>query len=60
QLRHKVGIQVLIPILKDYLDKQDKLTYNKVFNNHYYYELLELVENKEHYLKSREFEKITN
>ncbi|WAZ72659.1 plasmid maintenance protein (plasmid) [Borrelia miyamotoi] len=60
QLRHKVGIQVLIPILKDYLDKQDKLTYNKVFNNHYYYELLELVENKENYLKSGEFEKITS
>ncbi|QTL84318.1 plasmid maintenance protein [Borrelia miyamotoi] len=51
QLKRKVGIQVLIPILKDYLNKQDKLTYNKVFNNYYYYELLKLVENKENYLR---------
>ncbi|AHH05855.1 plasmid maintenance protein (plasmid) [Borrelia miyamotoi] len=58
QLKHKVGIQVLIPILKDYLNKQDKLTYNKVLNNYYYYELLGLVKNKKNYLRLGECEKI--
>ncbi|QFP42550.1 hypothetical protein F9Y90_05485 (plasmid) [Borrelia miyamotoi] len=58
QVKHKVDIQILIPMLKRYLDKQDKLTYNKVFNNHYYYELLQLVENKENYSKLGKCEKI--
>ncbi|AOW96089.1 plasmid maintenance protein [Borrelia miyamotoi] len=60
QLRYKVDIEILVPILKEYLDRQNKLEYRKVFNNHYYYELLRLVENKENYLKSGEFEKITS
>ncbi|UPA10155.1 hypothetical protein bhYOR_001546 (plasmid) [Borrelia nietonii YOR] len=60
QLRHKVDTSVLVPILKDYLNKQDKLEYNKVFNNHYYYELLELVENGGNYLKLGEPKKITS
>ncbi|WCB91131.1 plasmid maintenance protein (plasmid) [Borrelia miyamotoi] len=60
QLRYKVDIKILVPRLKNYLDKQNKLTYNKVFNNQYYQELLTLVENEENYLKSGEFEKITS
>ncbi|AHH13152.1 Hypothetical protein BHO_0129700 (plasmid) [Borrelia hermsii YBT] len=60
QLRHKVDTSVLAPILKGYLGRQDKLEYNKVFDNHYYYEFLELVKDNKDYLKSREFEKITS
>lgn len=44
QLRHKIKIEILIPILKDYLDKQKRLEYSKVFSNYYYYEILETVE----------------
>ncbi|QTL83984.1 plasmid maintenance protein [Borrelia miyamotoi] len=58
QLRYKVDIKVLVPILKDYLNKQDKLIYNKVFNNYYYYKLLILIENKANYLRLGESEKI--
>ncbi|WP_332301464.1 plasmid maintenance protein [Borrelia miyamotoi] len=58
QVKHKVDIPTLIPMLKKYLDKQNKLEYNKVFNNHYYYELLELVKNKGNYLRLAELEKI--
>ncbi|UPA09592.1 hypothetical protein bhYOR_000870 (plasmid) [Borrelia nietonii YOR] len=60
QLRHKVDTSVLVPILKDYLNKQNKLEYNKVFSNHYYYELLELVGDGGNYLKLGESEKITS
>ncbi|ACN24398.1 plasmid maintenance protein [Borreliella burgdorferi] len=44
QLRHKIKIEILIPILKDYLDKQKRLEYSKVFSNYYYCEILETVE----------------
>ncbi|AHH04494.1 Hypothetical protein BHY_1544, partial (plasmid) [Borrelia nietonii YOR] len=60
QLRHKVDTSVLIPILKEYLNKQNKLEYNKVFSNHYYYEILGLVENGGNYLKLGEPKKITS
>ncbi|AHH04510.1 Hypothetical protein BHY_1560, partial (plasmid) [Borrelia nietonii YOR] len=60
QLRHKVDTSVLVPMLKEYLNKQNKLEYNKVFNNHYYYEILELVESGGNYLKLGESEKITS
>ncbi len=43
QLRHKIKIEILMPILKDYLDKQKGLEYSKVFSNYYYYEILETV-----------------
>ncbi|UPA11675.1 hypothetical protein bpSLO_001560 (plasmid) [Borrelia parkeri] len=54
QLRHKVDISVLVPILKNYLNKQNKLEYGKVFSNHYYYELLELVKEQKSCLKHAE------
>ncbi|WP_434757370.1 plasmid maintenance protein (plasmid) [Borrelia puertoricensis] len=51
QLRSKVDTSVLVPILKNYLNKQNKLEYNKVFSNYYYYKLLELIEGNKNYLK---------
>ncbi|WP_434757478.1 plasmid maintenance protein (plasmid) [Borrelia puertoricensis] len=60
QLRHKVDVSVLVPILKNYLNKQNKLEYNKVFSNHYYCELLELVEDNKDYLQLGESKKITS
>ncbi|WP_025407082.1 plasmid maintenance protein [Borrelia hermsii] len=60
QLRNKVDTSVLIPILKEYLNKQNKLEYNKVFSNYYYYEILELVKNDGNYLKLGEPKKITS
>ncbi|WP_434757104.1 plasmid maintenance protein (plasmid) [Borrelia puertoricensis] len=60
QLGHKVDVSVLVPILKNYLNKQNKLEYNKVFSNHYYYELLELMEDNKNYLQLRESKKITS
>ncbi|WP_024654765.1 plasmid maintenance protein [Borrelia hispanica] len=59
QLRNKVEVKVLAPILKNYLNKQVDLKYSKVFNNHYYYEILEMVEGKEH-LRIGEYEKIVD
>ncbi|AHH05881.1 plasmid maintenance protein (plasmid) [Borrelia miyamotoi] len=60
QLRHKLDIKVLVPILKEYLDKQNKLEYKKVFNNHYYYELLKLIGNEKEHLRNFEFKQIVN
>ncbi|WP_434757388.1 plasmid maintenance protein (plasmid) [Borrelia puertoricensis] len=60
QLRHKVNMSVLVPILKNYLNKQNKLEYNKVFSNHYYCELLELMEDNKCYLQLEESKKITS
>ncbi|AHH04365.1 Hypothetical protein BHY_1414 (plasmid) [Borrelia nietonii YOR] len=51
---------VLVPMLKGYLGRQDKLEYNKVFDNYYYYEFLELVKDNKDHFKPREFEKIVN
>ncbi|WP_281505914.1 hypothetical protein [Borrelia turicatae] len=51
---------VLVPILKNYLSKQNKLEYNKVFSNHYYYELLELMEDNKDYLQLGESKKVTS
>ncbi|AMR76243.1 hypothetical protein A0V01_06560 (plasmid) [Borrelia hermsii] len=58
QLRNKVDTSVLVPILKEYLNKQNKLEYNKVFNNHYYYEILELVEEQKSCLENTEFKQV--
>ncbi|WP_330730325.1 plasmid maintenance protein [Borrelia turicatae] len=55
QLKYKVNTSVLVPMLKDYLNKQNKLTYSKIFSNYYYYELLELIEGNKNYLKLVEF-----
>ncbi|WP_024654530.1 plasmid maintenance protein, partial [Borrelia hispanica] len=57
QLRQKVKIEILIPKLKEYLKRQEKLEYKKVFNNQYYYELLDLIENQKEHLKHSEFNK---
>ncbi|AFI31936.1 Borrelia ORF-A-containing protein (plasmid) [Borrelia crocidurae str. Achema] len=59
QLKNKVEVKVLAPILKNYLNKQVDLRYSQVFNNHYYYEILEMVEGKEH-LRIEEYEKIVD
>ncbi|UPA15677.1 plasmid maintenance protein [Borrelia turicatae] len=60
QLRYKVDMSVLVPILKNYLSKQNKLEYNKVFSNHYYCELLELMEDNKGYLQLGESKKVTS
>ncbi|UPA18680.1 plasmid maintenance protein [Borrelia puertoricensis] len=60
QLRHKIDTSVLVPILKNYLSKQDKLEYSKVFSNHYYCELLELMEDNKDNLQLGESKKITS
>ncbi|UPA13775.1 plasmid maintenance protein [Borrelia turicatae] len=60
QLRSKMDTSVLVQILKNYLSKQNKLEYNKVFSNHYYYELLELMEDNKDYLKSGKSKKVTS
>ncbi|WP_445436463.1 plasmid maintenance protein [Candidatus Borreliella tachyglossi] len=44
QLRHKVDDSVLIPALKKLINNKSELKYSKVFDNTYYYELLEMVE----------------
>lgn len=50
QLKKKVNIEFLKPILKDYLNSKNKLEYNKVFNNAYYYELLKIIINQKNSL----------
>ncbi|UPA13820.1 plasmid maintenance protein [Borrelia turicatae] len=60
QLRHKVRIEMFIPLLKDYLGKQGKLEYEKVFNNQYYYDLLDLIKNDQKYLKDNKFKQVIN
>ncbi|WP_210359854.1 plasmid maintenance protein [Borreliella garinii] len=60
QLKNKIEIKIFIPILKNYLDKQNKLEYGKVFNNHYYYEILKEIELNECYSQSKEFKKNAN
>ncbi|ACH94208.1 plasmid partionning associated protein 2 (plasmid) [Borrelia duttonii Ly] len=59
QLKNKVEVKVLAPILRNYLSNQIDLKYSQVFNNHYYYEILEMVEGKEH-LRIAEYEKIVD
>ncbi|WP_041177923.1 plasmid maintenance protein [Borrelia duttonii] len=59
QLKNKVEVKVLAPILRNYLSNQVDLKYSQVFNNHYYYEILEMVEGKEH-LRIEEYEKIVD
>ncbi|WP_210365467.1 plasmid maintenance protein [Borreliella valaisiana] len=56
RLKNTTEIEVLKPILKDYLNVKKKLEYNKVFDK-YYYELLEIIENEKTSLKLKEFSK---
>ncbi|WP_418909492.1 hypothetical protein QIA41_05880 (plasmid) [Borreliella sinica] len=44
QLKNTANIEVLKPIVKDYLNSKKKLEYNKVFNT-YYNDLLEIIRN---------------
>ncbi|AFI31912.1 plasmid maintenance protein, partial [Borrelia crocidurae] len=59
QLKNKVEVKVLASMLKNYLDKQVDLKYSRVFNNHYYYEILKIVEGREH-LRIEGYEKIVD
>ncbi|AHH07946.1 Hypothetical protein BCD_1880 (plasmid) [Borrelia crocidurae DOU] len=59
QLKNKVEVKVLAPMLRNYLSNQVDLKYSQVFNNHYYYEILEMVEGKEH-LRIEEYKKIVD
>ncbi|WP_418455044.1 plasmid maintenance protein (plasmid) [Borreliella spielmanii] len=45
QLKEKVNIEILKPIIKTYLNSKNNLAYNKIYNA-YYYELLELIKNE--------------
>ncbi|UPA11501.1 hypothetical protein bpSLO_001366 (plasmid) [Borrelia parkeri] len=60
QLRHKIRIEMFVPLLKEYLGKQVKLEYGKVFNNHYYYDFLDLIKNDQKYLNDNEFKQVIN
>ncbi|MCD2332748.1 plasmid maintenance protein [Borreliella americana] len=42
QLKKDTSIEILKPIIKEYLNKQKKLEYNRLFDT-YYYELLEII-----------------
>ncbi|WP_418909420.1 plasmid maintenance protein (plasmid) [Borreliella sinica] len=53
QLENTANIEVLKPIIKDYLNSKKKLEYNKVFST-YYNELLEIIKNS---LTTEEFSK---
>ncbi|WP_418905423.1 plasmid maintenance protein (plasmid) [Borreliella turdi] len=55
QLKKEVNIEFLKPILKTYLNSKNKLEYKKVFDNTYYYELLEIIENENNSLKLKKF-----
>ncbi|AHH11425.1 Hypothetical protein BCO_0126300 (plasmid) [Borrelia coriaceae ATCC 43381] len=59
QLRPKVEINTLIPILKQYLKQQKKLGYSKIFNNQYYYNILELIKKQKIYLNHKELKQTT-
>ncbi|WP_420025597.1 plasmid maintenance protein [Borreliella valaisiana] len=56
RLRNMKEIEILKPIIKDYLNSKKKLEYNKVFGS-YYYELLEIIENENNSLKLKELSK---
>ncbi|WP_420025201.1 plasmid maintenance protein (plasmid) [Borreliella yangtzensis] len=56
RLKNTEEIEVLKPIIKNYLNSKKKLEYNKVFGS-YYYELLEMLENGNNTLKLKELSK---
>ncbi|AJY73173.1 plasmid maintenance protein [Borreliella afzelii] len=53
QLKEKVNIEILKPIIKTYLNSKNNLAYNKIYNA-YYYELLELIKNENNSLMLKE------
>ncbi|MBB6213789.1 plasmid maintenance protein (plasmid) [Borreliella californiensis] len=54
QLKKETNIEILKPIIKEYLNKQKKIEYNKVFDT-YYLELLEIIKNEKNSLTVEEF-----
>ncbi|WP_418455548.1 plasmid maintenance protein (plasmid) [Borreliella californiensis] len=54
QLKKETNIEIVKPIIKEYLNKQKKIEYNKVFGT-YYLELLEIIKNKKNSLTVEEF-----
>lgn len=58
RLQYKLEIAFFVPILKDYLNKQEKLEYNKVFNDHYYNEILKIVEDKKNAFQLLNWDKV--
>ncbi|OJH14306.1 hypothetical protein ER70_09540, partial (plasmid) [Borreliella bissettiae] len=54
QLKKETNIGILKPIIKEYLNKQKKIEYNKVFGI-YYLELLEIIKNEKKSLNTEEF-----
>ncbi|AHH07507.1 Hypothetical protein BCD_1441 (plasmid) [Borrelia crocidurae DOU] len=58
RLQCKLKVDFFVPILKDYLNKQEKLEYNKAFNDQYYNEILKIIENKKDNFKLLNWSKI--
>ncbi|PRR19785.1 hypothetical protein CV643_06370, partial [Borreliella burgdorferi] len=54
QLKKEVNIEILKPIIKEYLNNQKKIEYNKVFGI-YHLELLEIIKNEKNSLTTEEF-----
>ncbi|MGF7102178.1 plasmid maintenance protein [Borreliella kurtenbachii] len=54
RLKKEINIEVLKPIIKEYLNNQKKIEYNKVFGT-YYLELLEIIKNQKNSLTVEEF-----
>ncbi|ACN55800.1 plasmid maintenance protein [Borreliella burgdorferi] len=56
QLKKETNIEILKPIIKEYLNNQKKIKYNKIFGI-YYLELLEIIKNRKHDLNLEKFSK---
>ncbi|PRR14928.1 plasmid maintenance protein [Borreliella burgdorferi] len=54
QLKKETNIEILKPIIKEYLNNQKKIEYNKVFGI-YHLELLEIIKNEKNSLTTEEF-----
>ncbi|AEL19378.1 plasmid maintenance protein [Borreliella bissettiae] len=54
RLKKETNIEILKPIIKEYLNKQKKIEYNKVFGT-YYLELLEIIRKQKKSLTVEEF-----
>ncbi|OJH14237.1 hypothetical protein ER70_09930, partial (plasmid) [Borreliella bissettiae] len=54
QLKKETNIEILKPIIKDYLNKQKKIEYNKIFGT-YHLELLEIIKKRKNSITKEEF-----
>ncbi|MCD2371922.1 plasmid maintenance protein, partial [Borreliella burgdorferi] len=54
QLKKETNIEILKPIVKEYLNNQKKIEYNKVFGT-YHLELSEIIKNEKNSLTTEEF-----